>query len=54
MKKTPLLPVLTLLSFIFLLTSCEEFYFNCLKGNGIMVSQEREPGQFSGVINSNK
>lgn len=50
MKKTPLLPALTLLSFIFLLTSCEEFYFNCLKGNGIMVSQERETGQFSGVI----
>jgi len=50
MKKTLLLPILTLLSLIFLLTSCDEYYFNCLKGNGIMASQEREINQFSGII----
>ena len=43
-----LIPALTLL--MFLLTSCEEFYFNCLKGNGIIVSQERNTSQFSGII----
>ena len=35
---------------IFLLFSCDDYWFNCLRGNGIVVNQERESDHFSGVI----
>jgi len=50
MKKTILLTVLTLTSLILLLTSCDEYYFNCLKGNGIIIEEQREINPFSGII----
>jgi len=50
MKKTFLLPIIALTSFIFLLSSCEDYWLNCLRGNGIMVTEEREPPHFSGII----
>lgn len=33
-----------------ILTSCEGVIFSCLKGNGITQEQERNPGEFSGII----
>jgi hypothetical protein len=32
------------------LTSCEGIYFSCLKGNGILIEEERHPGEFNGII----
>ena len=40
-----LLPV-----FLIILTSCDETYFSCLRGNGSVVTEERELGEIYGVI----
>ena len=50
MKRSSLLQTIATLLMIFLLFSCDDYWFNCLRGNGIVVNQERESDHFSGVI----
>ena len=51
MKRTNLLLMSAVIAAIsLLLNSCEGIYFSCLKGNGILMEEERHPGEFSGII----
>ncbi len=50
MKKTILLPIIALILLTFLLSSCEDYWYDCLRGNGIKATEERESPQFGGVI----
>jgi hypothetical protein len=50
MKRTPLIIASAIIAVTSILTSCEGYYLGCLRGNGIMIEEERYLAEFSGLI----
>lgn len=50
MKKVNILLIPVAIIMMLSISSCDEYWYNCLRGNGIVVTQERESDHFSGVI----
>jgi hypothetical protein len=50
MKRTSLLIAAALVAVLSILTSCDGFYLGCLDGNGIIIQEERNLSDFTGVI----
>jgi hypothetical protein len=50
MKTRTTLWILAILLPVLILVSCENAYWTCLRGNGVIETETREPGVFSGVV----
>ncbi|KPK84533.1 MAG: hypothetical protein AMS27_09595 [Bacteroides sp. SM23_62_1] len=50
MKKINTFSILVIGMMMLAITACDDYWWDCLKGNGVIVSQEREFSHFSGIV----